>query len=79
AVPYLLRLREDIPIYGSKLTLAFVEAKLAEHRLKANSTVVVEGEVTQIGPFECEYVAVNHSIPDALAVFIRTKAGTVLH
>src|SRR5690554_8047674 len=42
AVPYLLRLREDIPIYGSKLTLAFVEAKLAEHRIKANSTIVME-------------------------------------
>src|SRR5690606_31210867 len=79
AVPYLLRLREDIPLYGSKLTLAFVEAKLAEHRIKANSNIVVEGEVAQIGNFECEFVAVNHSIPDALAVFLRTEAGTVLH
>ncbi|ALG28539.1 ribonuclease [Glutamicibacter halophytocola] len=79
AVPYLLRLREDIPLYGSKLTLAFVEAKLAEHRIKANTNIVVEGEIAQIGNFECEFVAVNHSIPDALAVFLRTEAGTVLH
>ncbi|GGL95930.1 ribonuclease J [Glutamicibacter protophormiae] len=79
AVPYLLRLREDIPLYGSKLTLAFVEAKLAEHRIKANTNIVVEGEIAQVGNFECEFVAVNHSIPDALAVFLRTEAGTVLH
>ena len=43
----LLRLREDIPLYGSKLTLAFVEAKLAEHRIKANTNIVVEGEIAQ--------------------------------
>ncbi|GFZ84457.1 ribonuclease J [Nesterenkonia alkaliphila] len=79
AVPYLLRQKEDIPIIGSKLTLALVEAKLAEHRLNAYTLTVREGDVEQLGQFECEFVAVNHSIPDALAVFIRTEAGTVLH
>lgn len=79
AVPYLLRLRNDIPIIGSQLTLAFVEAKLAEHRIKPYSLTVKEGEVEQFGPFQCEFVAVNHSIPDALAVFIRTAGGSVLH
>ena len=79
AVPYLLRIREDIPLIGSQLTLALVEAKLAEHRLKPYTLTVAEGQVEQFGPFECEFVAVNHSIPDALAVFIRTEAGTVLH
>ncbi|NKX56087.1 ribonuclease J [Arthrobacter mobilis] len=79
AVPYLLRIREDIPLIGSQLTLALVEAKLAEHRLKPYTLTVSEGQVEQFGPFECEFVAVNHSIPDALAVFIRTEAGTVLH
>ncbi|WP_120004331.1 ribonuclease J [Nesterenkonia muleiensis] len=79
AVPYLLRQKEDIPIIGSKLTLALVEAKLVEHRLNAYTLTVREGDVERLGPFECEFVAVNHSIPDSLAVFLRTEAGTVLH
>ncbi|MDQ1531873.1 MAG: ribonuclease [Microbacteriaceae bacterium] len=79
AVPYLLRLRNDIPLLGSSLTLALVEAKLAEHRIKPYTMTVKEGQIERIGPFELEFVAVNHSIPDALAVAIRTPAGTVLH
>ena len=79
AVPYLLRLKQDIPLIGSQLTLALVEAKLQEHRIKPFTLTVKEGQVEQFGPFECEFVAVNHSIPDALAVFIRTRAGNVLH
>jgi ribonuclease J len=79
AVPYLLRLRQDIPLIGSQLTLALVEAKLYEHRIKPCTLTVSEGQIEQFGPFECEFIAVNHSIPDALAVFIRTEAGTVLH
>ncbi|MBE1514045.1 ribonuclease J [Nesterenkonia halotolerans] len=79
AVPYLLRKKPDIPLIGSTLTLAFIEAKLAEHRIKPYTLEVKEGDVEDFGPFQCEFVAVNHSIPDALAVFIRTEAGTVLH
>lgn len=79
AVPYLLRLKEDIPLIGSQLTLALIEAKLQEHRIRPFTLTVAEGQIEQFGPFECEFVAVNHSIPDALAVFIRTAAGTVLH
>lgn len=79
AVPYLLRLKNDIPLIGSQLTLALIEAKLQEHRIRPFTLTVAEGQIEQFGPFECEFVAVNHSIPDALAVFIRTAAGTVLH
>ncbi len=79
AVPYLLRLRPDIPLVGSRLTLAFVEAKLKEHRITPRTLVVQEGQVERFGAFECEFVAVNHSIPDALAVAVRTGAGMVLH
>ncbi len=77
-VPYLLRLREDIPLVGSELTLAFVEAKLKEHRIRPVLDVVTEHEEVSYGPFDMEFVAVNHSIPDAMAVFIRTEAGNVL-
>jgi ribonuclease J len=79
AVPYLLRLREDLPLAGSQLTLALVEAKLREHRVTPLTLTVKENQVERFGPFECEFVAVNHSIPDALAVVVRTAAGTVLH
>ncbi|SKC64745.1 ribonuclease J [Okibacterium fritillariae] len=78
AVPYLLRLRNDIPLIGSGLTLALVEAKLKEHRIKPYSLTVTEGQTEKLGPFDLEFVAVNHSIPDALAVAISTSAGTVL-
>jgi len=77
-VPYLLAMKADIPIVGSKLTLALVEAKLKEHRITPYSLLVKEGQVEQFGPFSLEFVAVNHSIPDALAVVIRSEAGTVL-
>ncbi|MBO3746548.1 ribonuclease J [Streptosporangiaceae bacterium NEAU-GS5] len=79
AVPYLLRERVDIPLVGSKLTLALIESKLTEHRIQPVKVEVIEGERRRLGPFECEFLAVNHSIPDALAVAIRTPAGIVLH
>lgn len=79
AVPYLLRLREDIPIYGSALTLAFLEAKLREHRLPTSGLhIVAEGDNIRLGDFGCEFLAVNHSIPDALAIMVRTPAGNAL-
>ncbi|RJN33248.1 ribonuclease J [Nesterenkonia natronophila] len=79
AVPYLLRRKPDIPLIGSKLTLALIEAKLKEHRISPYTLTVRESDVERLGPFECEFIAVNHSIPDALAVFIRSEAGTVMH
>jgi ribonuclease J len=79
AVPYLLRERPDIPLVGSRLTLALVQSKLNEHRIKPTLVEVAEGETRDFGPFSCEFLAVNHSIPDALAVAIRTDAGLVLH
>jgi ribonuclease J len=78
-VPYLLRERADIPLVGSKLTLAFIEAKLKEHKIRPVTDEVAEGDLVQFGPFDLEFLAVNHSIPDALAVAIRTPAGLVLH
>ena len=79
AVPYLLKLRGDIPINGSDLTLAFVAPKLREHRLPdPGLNVVAEGDRLTVGPFDLEFVSVTHSIPDALAVFVRTDAGNVL-
>jgi ribonuclease J len=78
-VPYLLGMRSDIPLIGSTLTLALVEAKLKEHRITPFTRTVRENETEQVGPFKLEFVAVNHSIPDSLAVVIKTQAGTVLN
>jgi ribonuclease J len=79
AVPYLLRRRSEIPIFGSRLTLALLAAKLKEHRISADLREVHEGEKITIGHFDLEFFAVNHSIPDALALTITTGAGVVLH
>ena len=79
AVPYLLRERGDIAIYGSALTLALLSAKLREHRITPLTHEVREGGREDVGPFELEFVAVNHSIPDALALVINTDAGRILH
>ncbi len=79
AIPFLLKLRSDIPVVGSKFTLALVAAKCREHRIKPQFVEVHEGQRSTHGVFECEYFAVNHSIPDALAIAIHTGAGTVLH
>ncbi len=79
AVPYLLRLKPDLRLVGSTLTLALVEAKLKEHRIQPYTLGVREGDRERLGVFDCEFVAVNHSIPDALAVAVRTSGGTLLH
>ena len=79
AVPFLLRRRPDIPLVGSRLTLALVASKLTEHRITPVAREVAEGTIHSFGPFDLEFFAVNHSIPDALAVGIRTGAGVVLH
>ncbi|GAA1070216.1 ribonuclease J [Nocardiopsis composta] len=79
AVPFLLRERSDIPLVGSRLTLSLLSAKLGEHRIKPETVQVTEGERRSFGPFDLEFFAVNHSIPDALAVGVRTPAGNLLH
>ncbi|HEY1916111.1 MAG TPA: ribonuclease J [Streptosporangiaceae bacterium] len=78
-VPYLLRERADIPLIGSKLTLGLIRSKLTEHKITPVTEQVAEGEHRTFGPFDLEFFAVNHSIPDAMAVAIRTEAGVVLH
>ncbi|ASU78207.1 ribonuclease J [Actinopolyspora erythraea] len=79
AIPFLLRQRPDLPVVGSKFTLALLSAKCQEHRLSPKLVEVAEGQRSSHGEFDLEFFAVNHSIPDALAVAIRTPAGTVLH
>lgn len=79
AVPYLLRRSGGLPIYGSTLTLALLEPKLREHRVKGDLRTIAAGEQVGVGPYDLEFFAVTHSIPDALAVSIRTADQLVLH
>lgn len=79
AVPFLLRAKNDLPLVGSRLTLSLVDAKLAEHRIDSYQYEVTEGLTERFGPFEVEFLATNHSIPDSLALAIRTPAGVILH
>lgn len=79
AVPYLLREIPAVPIYGSKLCLAFVEAKLSEHRIDADVRGVKEGDSISIGDFEIGFLSVTHSIPDALALSIKAFDQTIVH
>jgi ribonuclease J len=79
ALPYLLRERPDVPLIGSRLTLALVSAKLDQHQIRPQLEQVREGDTTSVGPWGLQFYAVNHSIPDALAVAIRVGNHTVLH
>lgn len=79
AIPYLLR-EFNVPIYGTKLTLGLISGKLKEHRLDSSAHLheVKPGDVITLGAFSVEFIHVNHSIPDAVAVAIKTAAGTII-
>src|SRR6266581_5315517 len=79
ALPYLLRERPNIPLIGSRLTLALIAAKLDQHKIRPQLHRVREGDRHAAGNWNLEFFAVNHSIPDALAVAIRVGKHTVLH
>jgi ribonuclease J len=80
AVPHVMPLF-DGPVYGTAMTLAFVEPKLQEHEIDAGNrlkTVSPRDRVT-IGPFTIEFIRVTHSMPDCVALAISTPAGTIVH
>jgi ribonuclease J len=83
-LPYLIMQldpHDPIPIYGTALTLGLISVKLKEHGMLGRVTqyAIREGEQAQLGPFQIEPIAVNHSIPDAVGLVIRTPAGSVFH
>ena len=79
AIPYLLK-NFNVPIYGTRLTLGLVEGKLKEHNLLglAKLNVVKPGDIIRLGEFSIEFIHVNHSIPDAVALAIRCAAGLIV-
>ena len=80
AVPYILR-ELNVPIFGAPLTIGLVEIKLAEHGLldKAELNTLKAGENFKVGCFKVEFVHINHSIPDAVSLAIKTPVGMIIH
>src|SRR6185312_8360968 len=83
-LPYLIMQldpHDPIPIFGTPLTLGLITVKLKEHGMLGRVTQhpITDGQKTQLGPFEIEPISVNHSIPDAVGLVIRTPIGTVFH
>lgn len=80
ALPYLLKQR-IFPIYGTQLTIALIDSKLKEHGLsgKVPLHVVKAGEVIRLKQVSVEFINVNHSIPDAVGLGIKTPNGYVVH
>ncbi|MDI9472257.1 MAG: ribonuclease J [Tissierellia bacterium] len=77
ATPYILR-KFQVPLYGTPFTLGLIERRLKEHNIKAKMITKKAGDVFTVGAFTIEFIHVNHSIPDAVAVLIRTEQGSVL-
>jgi ribonuclease J len=78
ALPYFLR-DFDVPVYGTRLSLGMLSAKLEEHGLAPSLVEVSAGDRTTLGPFDLEFFAVSHSIPDGVALALRTPDGTIVH
>ena len=80
AVPYILK-ELDIPIYTTPLTAALIELKLEEQDLLYNTQIFTKkaGSIFRIGCFSIEFIRVNHSIPDTVALAIKTPVGTIVH
>jgi ribonuclease J len=78
-VAHFLKQVRNVPVYGSGFTLALLREKLAEAKVKAVLIEVREGETHEIDPFECEFLAVNHSVPDGLAISLRFEDLHVFH
>jgi ribonuclease J len=80
ALPYLLK-EVDVPVYGTRLTLALINAKLGEHGLqgKVSLNEISPAKSLQLGPFGVEFLEVSHSIPDGVGMGIHTPVGTIVH
>jgi len=81
ALPYLLKaLSRQVPVLGTRLTLGLIQGKLDEHKLtKTKLREIKDGTHISLGPFGFDFFAVNHSIPDAVGMFIRTPVGNIVH
>jgi len=79
ALPYVLK-RLNVPVYGTKLTLGILQGRLKENNVDSSSLVPVsQGDIINVGCFSVGFIRINHSIPDAVALSIKTPVGMVIH
>ncbi len=79
ALPYVLK-QIDVPVYGTALTLGILQGRLRENNVSENNLVTIKpGDKINVGAFNLEFIRVNHSIPDAISIVIKTPIGTIIH
>ena len=79
ALPYVLK-QIDVPVYGTALTLGILQGRLRENNVSDNNLVTIKpGDKINVGAFNLEFIRVNHSIPDAISIVIKTPIGTIIH
>jgi len=80
AVPYFLK-KFNVPVYGSRLTLGFVERKLEEHGMLGDVLMhtVEAGDTITVGSFDVEFIHASHSLVDCFSIAVGTPAGTIVH
>lgn len=79
ALPYVLK-QIDVPVYGTALTLGILQGRLRENNVSDNNLVTIKpGDKINVGAFNLEFIRVNHSIPDAISIVIKTPIGIIIH
>lgn len=79
ALPYVMK-QIDCPVYGTALTLGILEGRLKENGVSSeNCRIIKPGDKITAGAFKLDFIRVNHSIPDAIAIAINTPIGTIIH
>ncbi|MBQ3540751.1 MAG: ribonuclease J [Phascolarctobacterium sp.] len=79
ALPYVLK-QIDVPVYGTALTLGILQGRLRENNVSDNNLVTIKpGDKINVGAFNLEFIRVNHSIPDAISIVLKTPIGTIIH
>ena len=79
ALPYVLK-QVDVPVYGTALTLGILQGRLKENGVNSSKLHVIKpGDKITAGAFKLDFIRVNHSIPDAIAIAINTPIGTIIH
>lgn len=79
ALPYVLK-QIDVPVYGTALTLGILQGRLRENGVSDDNLITIKpGDKIGVGAFNLEFIRVNHSIPDAVAIVIKTPIGTIIH
>jgi len=79
ALPYVLK-NLDVPVYGTALTLGILQGRLRENNVSDDNLITIKpGDRIKAGDFTLEFIRVNHSIPDAISIVIKTPIGTIIH